>query len=407
MQTLARAESTPLAQLKPAPWNPRLIKDQRFKTLCRSIEADPEFLWRRPVLAMSDGTIYAGNMRYRAAVHLGWTEIPAIREDVPEQLAKERALRDNSQWGEWQEDDLAALIYELQQAGSNLDLLGFDSKELDRLLELSGANGEAIEDEVPEPPEDPVTRPGDLWLLGEHRVLCGDSTKAEDVGRLLDGRKPELMVTDPPYGVEYDPHWRDAIVGDFGQREARGPGVQNDNQCDWTTAWTLFPGDVAYIWHAGVYATEVAVSLRAAKFDIRSQIIWAKQHFAISRGHYHWKHEPCWYAVRKGSSAAWIGDRTQTTVWEINSLNPAGRQEEREAHGTQKPVECMARPLRNHQGDVYDPFLGSGTTLIAAEQLWRRCYAMEIDPKCVDVAIQRWERLTGKQAMLERAEVAV
>ena len=170
----------------------------------------------------------------------------------------------------------------------------------------------------------------------------------------------------------------------------------------------MFPGPVAYVWHAGTKAVIVAESLEASGFEIRSQIIWAKPHFVISRGHYHVQHEPCWYAVRESSSANWQGDRRQSTLWEIgNGLGQSGERDEANAitgHGTQKPVECMQRPILNHTrtGDcIYDPFLGSGTTLIAAQQTGRRCLAMELDPIYVDVAVRRWQGFTGKPAVLD------
>jgi hypothetical protein len=168
----------------------------------------------------------------------------------------------------------------------------------------------------------------------------------------------------------------------------------------------LFPGDVAYVWHAGIYAGEVAASILAERFQIRGQIIWRKQHFAISRGAYHWQHEPCWYAVRKGKSARWCGDRTQSTVWDVQNLNPHGgnHDEKPTGHGTQKPVEIMRRPILNHtqRGEiVYDPFLGSGTTLIAAEMADRICYGIEIDPRYCDVIVRRWQEFTSSQATLD------
>src|SRR5262245_35544674 len=183
------------------------------------------------------------------------------------------------------------------------------------------------------------------------------------------------MVTDPPYGVEYDPMWREEAG--LGPQRQTGP-VSNDDRVDWTPAYQLFPGHVAYVWHAGVHAVEVAAGLSRAEFEVRSQIIWAKQHFAMSRGHYHWQHEPCWYAVRNGRPSRWRGDRKQSTIWNVPNLNPMGgdRAEPKTGHGTQKPVELMRRPILNHteRGEVvYDPFLGSGTTLIAAEQTGRVC----------------------------------
>lgn len=242
---------------------------------------------------------------------------------------------------------------------------------------------------VAEPPSGPTrTAVGDLWLIGgRHRLLVGDCTAKENVERLLVGARPFLMVTDPPYGVDYDPKWRDeALPGG-----ARRLGVlANDGNSDWSQAWAHFNGDVAYCWHACWHASSVQDSLLSSGLVIRAQIIWVKDGFAISRGHYHWEHEPCWYAVRNGASARWSGDRSQTTAWRINKKD----KEPQSDHGTQKPLECMARPIRNHgsEGDVvYDPFLGSGTTLVAAHRLGRVCYGCEIDPRYADVILRRAE----------------
>jgi DNA modification methylase len=211
------------------------------------------------------------------------------------------------------------------------------------------------------------------------------------------------MVSDPPYGVQLDPQWRERAG--LGRQRQTGT-IPNDDRVDWTAAYRLFTGDVAYVWHAGVHATEVAAGLTTADFRIRAQIIWVKQHFALGRGDYHWCHEPCWYAVREGKSSNWCGDRTQSTVWQIANLNPFGglRQEEATGHGAQKPVELMRRPILNNtvRGDiVYDPFLGSGTTLIAAASTDRICYGLDIDSRYVDVIVQRWQRFTGQVAVLE------
>jgi ParB-like chromosome segregation protein Spo0J len=198
------AVAAPLLALRPAPWNPRTISDERFQNLCRSIDADPDFLWRRPVLAQADGTIYAGNMRFRAAQHLGPETIPAIIEDIPDQLARERALRDTAPWGAWEEDELAALIARLRQEGSDVDLLGFGERELQQLLDsLDRAAALADPEEIPPLPEEPVTQPGDLWLLGHHRVLCGDATNPDDAARVMAREIASCVWTDPPYGVNY------------------------------------------------------------------------------------------------------------------------------------------------------------------------------------------------------------
>jgi DNA modification methylase len=200
------------------------------------------------------------------------------------------------------------------------------------------------------------------------------------------------MVTDPPYGVAYDPDWRNrAGVA----ATARTGAVINDDRADWRAAWALFPGDVAYVWHGALHATTVSDILLASGFDIRSQIIWAKERHVLSRGHYHWQHEPCWYAVR--GKGHWSGDRRQSTLWSI----PNRDQNATTVHGTQKSVECMRRPMLNNASPgqaVYEPFSGSGTTLIAAETTGRLCLAMELDPAYVDVAVLRWQAFTGQDA---------
>ncbi|MGX5776507.1 DNA-methyltransferase [Methylorubrum zatmanii] len=245
-------------------------------------------------------------------------------------------------------------------------------------------------------PLPPRAKLGDLWKLGEHRLVCGSATDPAAVALVLGGHCPPLMVTDQPYGVSYDPAWREKALGG-----ARALGqVTNDDCADWREAWALFPGDIVYVWHSSLHADVVSASLEAVGFRLRSQIIWDKGRLIISRGHYHWRHEPCWYAVRKGRTARWAGDRKQMTVWQI----PHRRSET--GHGTQKPVDVMLRPILNHTqpGErVYDPFVGSGTTLIAAEQSDRICHAIEIEPGYVDIVLHRWETATGRQAVLEGA----
>jgi DNA modification methylase len=202
------------------------------------------------------------------------------------------------------------------------------------------------------------------------------------------------MVTDPPYGCDYDPSWRHQRgVNKSGRRNK----VRNDDLADWAAAWALFPGNIAYVWHAALRSAIVAESLARQGFGIRAQIIWAKERLVMGRGDYHWQHEPCWYAVR--AKGHWTGDRKQTTLWTIAS----GNQDAQTVHATQKPVECMRRPVLNNSNPgqaVYEPFLGSGTTLIAAETSSRVCLAMELDPYYVDVAVRRWQEFTGKSACL-------
>ena len=267
------------------------------------------------------------------------------------------------------------------------------------------------DDTPPEPPEEPVTKRGDVWLLGRHRLMCGDSQDKTDVEKLLAGARPRLMVTDPPYGVDYDASWRDRafadgqldsdVVRSFGnasgstRRTGRVPG---DNSSDWSRTLAVYAPDVLYVWSPpGDQTLVFGAIIEDADFEIRSQLIWTKSRPVISRGHYSYQHEPCWYAVRRGAKADWLGPSLESTVWSIHwDKNVEG------GHSTQKPLECMERPIRNHEGDVYDPFVGSGTTIIAAERQARTCYALELEPRYVDVCVNRWEKYTGGKATKEQ-----
>lgn len=405
----------PISQVRPYPKNARKIPQAAVDKVAKSLQ---DFGWRQPIVVDVAGIIVVGHVRYLAAKKLGYESVPVhVAADLTEAQIKAYRLADNRTHDEatWDLELLALELTDLAQMDLALDATGFSAAEIDQMKKP--AAGLTDPDQPAAPAAAAVSQRGDLWLLGEHALLCGDSTSLEEVGALLGGRrKPFLMVTDPPYGVEYDPTWRDdyAPSASFTDSNrvlppcslaARSRGkVSNDDQVDWTKAYRLFPGDVMYVWHAGVHAAEVSYGIELADFEIRAQIIWRKQHFVFGRGAYHWQHEPCWYAVRKGANANWSGDRKQTTVWDVQNLNPMGgnKDEAPTGHGTQKPVELMRRPIENHTaaGDVvYDPFLGSGTTLIAAEQTRRVCYAVDLDPLYVDVAVRRWEAFTGRKAM--------
>jgi DNA modification methylase len=379
--------------------NPRM-NDHAVERMAASIN---EFGFKIPILARISGEVVDGHLRLKAAQKLGIKEVPVILCDewTEAQVKAFRLLVNRSvTWADWDEELLALEFDELKTLDFDLSLTGFEPVEIDGFL-FGEEKDDGWEQDVPVLPEHAITQAGDLWMCGEHRVLCGDATSAEVVGRLLDSAKPAVMVTDPPYGVDYDPNWREQAG--LGRQRQTGT-VANDQQVDWSAAYGLFPGAVAYVWHAGVHAAEVAGNLESAGFCIRSQIIWAKQHFALSRGNYHWQHEPCWYAVKEGQPANWCGDRTQSTLWQVANLNPfGGSEEEATGHGTQKPVELMRRPILNNskRGDIiYDPFLGSGTTLIAAHSTERICFGLDIDPRYIDVAVERWQRLTGQAAVL-------
>ena len=368
--------------------NARAHDERNVEAIKASLD---EFGQRQPVVVQKQGMVVrAGNARVMAAKALGWSEIAAIVVDEDDVAATAYAIADNrtAELATWDTDVLDRLMAELPP--DMAEATGFTDAELEALLEAPAI----VEDDAPEADDGPtVAQPGDIWTCGRHRLACGDSTDDDCVTFLLDGATPNLMVTDPPYGVEYDPEWRNeaARKGQLAYAAKRVGEVNNDDRADWNDAFVKFPGHVAYVWHAaGPLSAVVCDSLTRASLPPRMQIIWSKPHFPITRGHYTVRHEPCWYCVREGETASWIGAANEDTVWHVPlDANVDG------GHSTQKPVELMAHAMRNHEGDVYDPFLGSGTTMIAAEQMGRTCYAIEIEPRYVDVALRRYMAFTG------------
>lgn len=348
--------------------------------------------WVAPVVEnVRTGLLVDGHERVWQALQNGDAPVPYVEVDLDE-AEEAYVLATLDPLGAMAQADAKALdelLREVQTGEAGVQAM------LAELAAQANLYADKPPKDAPEPQVDRAeelrekwqTERGQLWEVGRHRLMCGDSTSAEDVARLLDGAKPLLMVTDPPYGVEYDANWRNELAaeGKLAYAARRIRKVDNDDRADWSEAYTLFPGKVLYAWSPGgdhIILTGQAV--QAAGFVIRNQIIWAKPHFPISRGAYTYRHEPCWYAVKKGEKAHWQGPATECTVWEI----PLDKNVEG-GHSTQKPIECMARPIRNHEGDVYDPFLGSGTTMVAAEQLGRICYGMDIDSAYVAVALER------------------
>jgi len=394
---------TTIADLRPDAHNRRRHTPRNVGMIVNALH---EVGAARSIVIDEQGTILAGNATVEAAAEAGIERVEVVDADGETVIAVRRtgltdeqkrrlALYDNrsAELAEWDTAQIAADL----EAGLSFDGL-FTAEELTDLMQ--DALRESVDvpdahmDQAEQLREKWHTERGQIWEIPSvtvkhnyHRLMCGDSTSAEDVARLLDGNAPTLMVTDPPYGVEYDPNWRNeaAEAGKLSYAASRIGQVSNDDRAEWSDAWRLFPGDVAYTWSPpGDHVLVTGAALQAVGLEIRAMLIWKKAHIPISRGHYCYQHEPCWYAVRKNATAHWIGGHMQSSVWEITlDKNIDG------GHSTQKPVECMARPIRNHEGDVYDPFLGSGTTMVAAEQLGRRCYAMEIEPKYVAVALER------------------
>lgn len=404
-------DKIPISEIQPYPNNPR--KNSRaVDVVAKSIK---EFGFKNPIILDKNNIIIAGHTRLLAAKKLGIVEVPVIwADDLTEDQVKAFRIMDNrsAQYSEWNDDLLKMEIKGLDELDFDTELTGLTSFEIGDLL----GGGEINPDEFVEvdayekAKANNSIKNGEMWQLGEHNLMCGDSTNVDDVNRLLGKERPILMVTDPPYGVNYDPKWRDEadkkeILRNKYPVRALGE-VENDDKIDWSEAYKLFPGDVMYVYHSGKFASEVAESIKKIGFDLISQLIWVKPHFALSRGDYHYRHEPLWYAVRKGKHHNWQGSRKEDSVWEIAGMNAMGAShdvaDKATGHGTQKPIECMKKPIINNskKGEsIYDPFGGSGSTLIACEKTKRKCFMMEIDPIYCSVIIKRWETYTGKKAI--------
>jgi DNA modification methylase len=407
---VGHAEVAP-ADLVPNPRNWRTHPPEQQRALTGALS---EVGWVAEVLVnRTTGHVVDGHLRVELAVARKEPTIPVTYVELTE--AEERlvlaTLDPLAAMASAEKDALAALLADLEPADDALATL------LAELAEQHGLRRPILgdPDDVPPVPDeaDVYVEPGSLWRLGDHRLLCGDATDAAAVARLLAGAGPTLLATDPPYGVSLDPTWRDGVYNELGPAEApymrrtdghRNTTLSGDTRVDWSAAFELVPSlTVGYVWHAGVHAAVVAVGLERIGFEIASQVIWDKGLFAMSRGWYHWGHEPCWVIRRPGVPNLFHGSRDQSTVWRAPSpkMIMAGSTEEKQDHPAQKPVVLFETPIRNHlrAGEaVYDPFLGSGTTLVAAETLGRRCYGMEIEPRYVQVTIEPWQGLTGGTA---------
>jgi DNA modification methylase len=389
-----KVERWPSDRLIPYARNARVHSDAQVAQIAGSIK---EWGWTIPVLAGEDNTIIAGHGRVLAAHLLGICEIPVmVARGWSEAQKRAYVIADNKLTlnAGWDEQLLSVELADLRDLGANLNLIGFSDDELAGIFARADG-GLTDPDAVPVPLAEPVSTAGDVWLIGRHRLVCGDCTDRGTVDAALGGVQPHLMITDPPYGVQYDPSWR-ARRGVSARTNKMGR-VLNDDCADWRRAWSLFPGAVAYVWCASMHNDVVIASLEACGFTRRAHVIWVKDRFTLGRGDYQWQHEPLWYCVK--GSAHWCGDRKQSTVWTIPAREDSGH-----GHGTQKPVECMRRPMLNNSSAgqaIYDPFVGSGTTIIAAEMIGRACNAIELSPVYVDVAVRRWEAFSGKAATLE------
>lgn len=378
-----------LVEMK-APYNPRKIEPKALERLRTSLR---EFGAAEPVVVnQRTGHLVGGHQRVEAARLEGWETLPVSVVDLSleREMALNVALNNPNLQGRFVEDELAALVQMLQADEDALRLTGLADREIARLTQIV-TTGESNPDAIPEGGVEARCQPGYLWVMGKHRLICGDSTDPATLRRLFGKNQPLLCVTDPPYGVEYDPKWREDRLG---TTVARAGKVENDDRADWSDVWKLCGCDVIYAWcAAGDLQIDAGEALRRSGYEIRASIIWRKTNFPISRGHYTFVHEPAWFAVKNGATAHWIGQNNAASVWDVGlDPNVPG------GHSTQKPVALFRQAIANHQGDVFEPFAGSGTCVIACEQLDRRCFAIEISPHYCDVVLARWEAFTGLRA---------
>ncbi|GIK15666.1 MAG: hypothetical protein BroJett003_06300 [Planctomycetota bacterium] len=458
---MLNVELRPLAAIKPYEKNPR-INDAAVDAVAESIR---RFGFRQPIVVDEAGVIVCGHTRWKAAQKLGLAEVPVhvARDLTPEQIRAYR-IADNktAELAEWNLDLLPIELAELQGAGIDWSLLGFDADELAQLLDPGVKDGLTDPDDIPEPPDEAITQPGDLWLLGDHRLLCGDSGAPGDVDRLLAGQPVHLVNTDPPYNVKVEPRSNNAIAAGLssfagtqkgvkaldaqglhhsGFDVARGKtGIKHHQKLDLERhpekakathrklrakdrplandfvsdeefdrllrAWfgniarVLLPGRALYCWGGYANCANYPAVLKACGLYFSQAIIWIKEHPVLTRKDFMGNHEWCFYCWREGAAHVYLGPNNATDVWSVKKVNPQSM-----VHLTEKPVELAVRAMQysSRAGEnVLDLFGGSGSTLIGAEQTGRRAFLMELDPLYCDVIVQRWEKFTGRKA--ERAQ---
>ena len=376
--------------------NARTHSDEQVAQLAASIK---EWGWTTPVLIDEDGEIIAGHGRVMAARKLDIDEIPTMTASGWTKAQKQAyVLADNQlpQNAGWDMDLLSVEMKDLDSEGFDLSLIGFGDDMLVNML-VDPTEGLTDPDAVPDVPENPVTVLGDVWLLGNHRVMCGDSTSIDAVEKLMDGRKADMWLTDPPYNVAYEGGTKEKLT------------IQNDEMGDdafrqfLTDSYTaadavMKAGAVFYIWHADSEGYNFRGAAKDAGWKVRQCLIWRKSSLVMGRQDYHWKHEPCLYGWKDGAAHLWATDRKQTTILEFDKPSRNGE------HPTMKPISLFEyQMLNNTKGSdaILDSFGGSGTTLIAAEKNGRDGFLMELDPKYCDVIVKRWQEFTGQQATLE------
>ena len=423
-----KVELRTINKIKPYEKNPRK-NDQAVEAVAKSLT---EFGFRQPIVVDEHGVIVVGHTRWKAAQKLGLETVPVhVARDLTPEQAKAYRIADNqtNSIAEWDMELLPLELTEIKDLDFDMSLLGFDEDEMSRLLKSQMNEGLVDPDDVPAPPEIATTQPGDLWILGNHRLLCGDSAKARDVDRLLDGKQIHLVNTDPPYNVKVEPRSNNAIAAgnssfglthhqsfdqarqgkkkSTGQMRAKDRPLANDYLSDedfakllhkWfgTIARVLAPGRAFYIWGGYANVGNYPPVLKTCGLYFSQAVIWHKQHPVLTRKDFMGDHEWCFYGWREGAAHQFLGPNNATDHWSIKKVNPQSM-----VHLTEKPTELAARALSysSKPGEnVLDLFGGSGSTLIAAEQMGRQAFVMELDPPYCDVIVQRWEKFAGKKA---------
>lgn len=378
-----------LSELIPADYNPRKISEKDFRQLKNSLS---RFAAVEPAVvnmsAERRNVLVGGHQRVKAAQALGWETFPCVEVMLAEPEERELNVRLNRNTGEW---DFEALMKNF--AASDLVEFGFDLAELQEPEPVKGATDP---DAVPEPPKVSVTKPGQVWSLGAHRLMCGDSTKAADVERLMGGTLADLLLTDPPYNVAYTGGTSAALtIANDSMEDAQFRQFLTDAMA--AAAAVMRPGAAFYVWHADSEGLNFRAAIQAVDLELKQNLIWVKSSMVLGRQDYQWRHEPCLYGWKPGAAHTWNSDRKQTTVLEFDK--PARNGE----HPTMKPVDLFAYQVGNSSapgGVVLDLFGGSGTTAIACEQLGRKACLMELDPIYCDVIVKRWEEFSGAKAVL-------
>lgn len=389
-----------IEKLKPAEYNPRKDlkpEDEEYQKIKKSLV---DFGYVAPVIVNSDMTVIGGHQRLKVLQELGYKEIECNIVDLDKNKEKALNIALNKITGEWDNNKLEELLAELKEADVDMDITGFSFDEVDNILkDITGSKEDDFDlDEALEEIEEPISKPGDIWILGKHRLMCGDSTQKEAVMRLMNKQQADMILTDPPYNVDYEGKTEDALK------------IENDNMSE-TEFYNFLidsfrnmfeevkPGGSIYVFHADTEGLNFRNAFKAVGFKLAQCLVWVKNTFVMGRQDYQWRHEPILYGWKEGAGHYFIDSRNQSTVLEFDK--PTRNAE----HPTMKPIDLLVYLIKNSSKEndlILDLFGGSGSTLIAAEQTKRTCYMMELDPKYCDVIIKRWENLTNQKATLEK-----